>query len=45
MKSNEIIKTEQDLKCLGYHITNDMIKSIDVDIIAPALKSFVQIYA
>lgn len=34
MNSNEIIKTEQDLKCLGYHIINNMIKSIDVDIIA-----------
>ena len=29
MKFNEIIKTEQDLKCLGYHITNNMIKSIN----------------
>lgn len=34
MNFNEIIKTEQDLKCSGYHITNNMIKSIDVDIIA-----------
>ena len=34
MNFNEIIKTEQDLKCLGYHITNNMIKSIDVNIIA-----------
>lgn len=34
MNSNEIIKTEQDLKCLGYHIINNIIKSIDIDIIA-----------
>ena len=34
MNFNEIIKTEQDLKDSGYHITNNMIKSADVDIIA-----------
>ena len=33
MNFNEAIKTEQDLKSSGYYIANNMIKSIDIDII------------
>lgn len=34
MKFDEIIKTEQELKSSGYSVENNIIKSIDVDIIA-----------